>query len=305
MELNKQYCSAANFLFSDVCRTCRRVEENIQFSLEEENCGKLPFLDTLIIRNDSGAKFRVFRKTTNKEDYVHYLSAHSEKVKSGIIIGFFLRAFRICSAEFVDEEVNHIFEIFIELGYPEAMLVSCKNKAKQIRKNKASKKKERKRVITVPKSSKTEILNKKLKKAGMLLIEKSGGKIGDMFRKHPKTENSQPNSIVYSVPCKGCQKSYYGEPHRGLKTRLAEHKRDFRYHRECNALVTHSMECNHLPNWGGAKIISRCSNKRARKTVEAAFILTSNIIKQRAGFINISTPVATLIKLDSIQHSNN
>ena len=79
------------------------VNPKIQFTVENENERKIPFLDTLLMRSGSGLKFLVYRKPTNKQDYVHFWSGHSERVKSGIVIGFFLRAFRICSEDFLEE----------------------------------------------------------------------------------------------------------------------------------------------------------------------------------------------------------
>ena len=47
---------------------------------------------TLIIRSGKGAKFKVYRKPTNKDDFIHFFSAHDRRTKSGVVIGFFLRA---------------------------------------------------------------------------------------------------------------------------------------------------------------------------------------------------------------------
>ena len=75
---------------NDKLEKLNAVEENIQFTLESESEGKLPFLDILIIKRDDDVSYKVYRKETNREDYIHYFSAHSVRVKSGVIIGFFL-----------------------------------------------------------------------------------------------------------------------------------------------------------------------------------------------------------------------
>ena len=90
------------------------VHEKIQFTVEEEEDQKLPFLDTLIHRGDEDLRFSVYRKPTNKDDYIHYYSAHSNKTKSGVVIGFFLRALRICSPEFLESEVTYVIDSFMK-----------------------------------------------------------------------------------------------------------------------------------------------------------------------------------------------
>ena len=84
---------------------------------------KLTFLDTCIIRTNTCFKLKVHRKSTNREDYVHFYSAHSERVKSGIVIGFFLRAFRVCDNEYLNDEIEHIYEDFGKLKYPKGFLI--------------------------------------------------------------------------------------------------------------------------------------------------------------------------------------
>ena len=133
------------------------VDQKIQFTVEKESNGKLPFLDTLIIRNASTTKFTVYRKPTNQEDYVHYFSGHSERIKNGIVIGFFLRAYRICSEEFLQEEITHIFKTFEKLCYPKGYLARMKKKAEEIRCRSVEEKRKRKqeqkmrgRFISIP-----------------------------------------------------------------------------------------------------------------------------------------------------------
>ena len=108
------------------------VNEKVQFTVEMEHNQQIAFLDTCIIRTETCFKFKVHRKPTNKEDYVHFYSSHSERVKSGIVIGFFLRAFRICDHEYRDDEIEHIYEAFTKLKYSKVFLIKQKGKAERI-----------------------------------------------------------------------------------------------------------------------------------------------------------------------------
>ena len=81
------------------------------------------------------------------------------------------------------------------------------------------------------------------------------------------------------------KKSYIGETGRGMDKRLKEHRRDVRNDMEHSAFVLHAHSTNHLPNWGGAKVIAKCKSKGSRKATEAAYIATNETINTRVGFI--------------------
>ena len=99
--------------------------------------------------------------------------------------------------------------------------------------------------------------------------------------KKTTADKSQDKSIVYKVPCGVCNKSYIGETGRGLETRLKEHKRDLRNNMEHSAFVVHALNTSHLPNWGGAGILTSCRSKENRKATEAAHIAMNETINIR------------------------
>ena len=276
------------------------VDENIQFTVETEYDGKIPFLDTLIIRSGSTAKFTVYRKPTNKEDYVHFFSGHNERVKNGIVIGFFLRAFRICSEDFLSEEIRHIFDTFERLQYPKGFIIRMKKKAEQIRnssyqdkQNKKQEQKKRGRFISIPCSKQADSIAACLRAAGTNVAIVSGKKIDNLVR--PKISKSRSDSVVYKIPCSGsCNKSYVGETGRGLTTRLKEHKRDVRNHNTSNAMVLHMEKCHNLPAWDRAHAIEEGMTKSIRKAMEAAHILLDDTLNSKPGFFTWSKSGAKL-----------
>ena len=103
--------------------------------------------------------------------------------------------------------------------------------------------------------------------------------------KRPK--HSLTNSIVYQIPCGGCDTPYYGETGRGLNTRLNEHKADFRHHRLSNAMVVHSEKEGHLPRWKDAIILHQGFTKAKRKALEAATIATKPNINTKPGSLRL------------------
>lgn len=271
------------------------VNDRIQFTCEREKQGCIPFLDTKIIRHDKTVKYTVYRKPTNREDYVHFFSGHSDRVKRGVVLGFFLRAFRICSEEYLEAEIKHIMSSFQELRYPKGLLIHLKNKAIKIRTktNKTSKRKSNDAYITIPHSNHAETVAKHLEGAGMKVAITSGKKIGEIITQGKKHDNNE-NSVVYKIPCGVCQKAYIGETGRGLETRLKEHRRDVRNHQSYSAFVVHIEKSNHLPNWQQATILAKCKNKEIRRATESAYIATNETINTRGGFIKWAKTAAVL-----------
>ena len=59
----------------------------------------------------------------------------------------------------------------------------------------------------------------------MKISTTSGTKIGELTKgKQSKPKNQ--GSVIYSIPCNGCNREYIGETSRGLGKRIAEHKND-------------------------------------------------------------------------------
>ena len=62
------------------------VHPTIQFTMELENEGSLPFLDTLLTRReDGGVNIGVYRKRTHTDRYLHYTSHHPAHIKRGVV----------------------------------------------------------------------------------------------------------------------------------------------------------------------------------------------------------------------------
>ena len=265
------------------------VHPNIQFTIEEEQDERLPFLDTIVTRQDTGPVFSVYRKPTNKDDFVHFYSQHSRRTKEDIVTGFFLRAYRICSPESLDDELQYITQSFTRLHYPPGLLLRMKSRAAAIITRDRPEPTSTQRLV-LPQSTLTTELQQHLGKH-INVTTATGTKIADLVKmKRPK--HTLPHSAVYKIPCGGCDKSYYGETGRGLRTRLSEHKADFRHHRLSNAMVVHSEKEGHLPRWKDAITIHQGISKAKRKALESVVISTCPNINLKPGSLRLAKVVA-------------
>ncbi|XP_054715271.1 uncharacterized protein LOC129224748 [Uloborus diversus] len=92
--------------------------ENIQFTMETENDGKLPFLDVLVSRRDDGSLgHRVYRKPTHTDRYLHKDSNHHPRQKRGVMKTLFVRANRICEPTAIEHEISHLTNVFQANGF--------------------------------------------------------------------------------------------------------------------------------------------------------------------------------------------
>ncbi|XP_069985630.1 uncharacterized protein [Penaeus vannamei] len=160
-------------------------------------------------------------KPTNKDYFVHYFSVHSKRTKEGVVIGSFLRALRICSPEFLEEEMQHVCNTSII------------------------------RALCSP----TSDARPKGLLADREIATSSGKNIGDVVREK-RSNHNRPLGQVYSIPCGGCDKVYIGETARGLhEQRISQHRSALRRHDTRSAFVVHANTDGHLPEWSQPSII--------------------------------------------------
>ena len=115
-----------NIKIEEIAEKLNNVEPSINFTYEKESNNTIPFLDILIIKSQDSLTFKVYRKPTNKNDYIHFYS-HYNKIKTGLIIGFYLRSLKLCSPQYLNKEFEYIKHSLKSLKYQKIFILNtCK-----------------------------------------------------------------------------------------------------------------------------------------------------------------------------------
>ena len=95
-------------------------DEHIKFTIEREEDGKLPILDSLLTRTDYGTiNISVYRKPTHTEQYLSCKSCHRLEHKKSVVNTLVHRAKSIITKpEDQENELKHISQALMANGYP-------------------------------------------------------------------------------------------------------------------------------------------------------------------------------------------
>lgn len=104
---------------------------SIKFTMEKETNNSINFLDSNVIRTDYGLTFKIHRKAKNNNLMINAKSTHTHNVKYMALRSHFLRALRLVSPEYLDEELSNITRIGIKKYFSIREIEECLFLAKQ------------------------------------------------------------------------------------------------------------------------------------------------------------------------------
>ena len=278
----------------DLTDHINKVDESgsIKFTFEKESEGKLPFLDTLIVRKEDGSlKLLVHRKPTHTDQYLNYESHHPLHQKLGVIRTLIERITswqrRMTREKKKRRSGKHWKHVDIQSGLLKKL---------KIRWSRKHKRKSQKRKMTQ--------LNAEVWQFFLTLME-SQKRSAEWWNRttwqrlvnlillfvvfwsiqKDKRDDHNTTDALYCLPCMNCDLEYIGETGRKFGTRLNEHKTEVekvsksvvtRASRKQSlssvhksAVTDHVVEKNHVIRWGRAKGIGTEQNRYKRWVKEA------------------------------------
>ena len=257
------------------------LRESIQFTMEEEEQGQLPFLDVLVKRKGSNLTTSVYRKPTSTDGYLNYQSNHHPAIKLGTITCLRKRAHNICSQENLQEELQHLQSVFEKNGYPRTIIQRVLRKQKS---TEADPSNEDKKILSLPYiRGLSENLQRTCRPLGITVVHKSNSTLRCILMKvKTPISRDQAKGVIYRIPCE-CGQEYIGETSKSIHERIAEHRRSVRRGDTNNSIAVHVQTTDHIIKWENAEVLQREQHKTRRKIKEAMYIQTSRCMNLDQG----------------------
>ncbi|XP_045460449.1 uncharacterized protein LOC123670910 [Harmonia axyridis] len=200
----------------------------LQFTIEEEKDRTLDFLDMTLINRDNKILTKWKNKKQNSDRILDYYSNHHTGQIRGTIIGYIDRALKLTSPELRPKIIIELKERLIKNNYPTKMTTPIINERIHRLHNlrTTEENKEQKTRIPIPYTKNlSHKITKILKPHNIELVHKPQNQLKEIFTKlKNSTPKSKKSNVVYSIPCKDCDKQYIGQTSQRLHDRLNAHK---------------------------------------------------------------------------------
>ena len=226
---------------------------SIQFTMEIEEGGKLPFLDVLVQRGCDGLTTSVYRKPTHTDHYLDFRSNHHPRIKAGIVKYLAHRARTVCHP-------NQVKRVFTRNHYPAHLTRGCLTRKKT------------NTTIDETSNSDTEVTPKilclpyDLNIKSVFTAKRTLRSLLTRVKSRPDKERVK--GVVYKIDC-SCGSTYVGETGRTLDARVKEHKRAVRMDHANNGIAVHTNSTLHDIRWDSAEVLEQESNWWKRRYKEA------------------------------------
>ena len=253
------------------------VRPSIQFTLELEREGSLPFLDTLLRRREDGTlDISVYRKPTHTDRYLHFRSHHPTHVRRGLVRCLFNRARSITtSPDSLQKEEGHLASVLKCNGFPSAFIRASSTPptqpAEDTRREQPEGRDKPPLVVLPYVSGASEDIRHVCGWYNLRVVFRLGRTLRSMLIRVKDTlPLGKHSNVVYQILCGGCSKVYIGETIRRLETRLKEHQEvPITGMTEKSAVAEHAWNNRHSINWEEMSIIDQARRHKELLLKEA------------------------------------
>lgn len=259
-----------------ILKTLNTYHNRIQFTVEIEKNGQIPYLDMEIIRQNESLMTNWYTKKTSSGRMINYHSTQPQKMKINTAINLIKKVHYIGDEKFDKDNMKKVANILAKNNYPINIIKSLMKKAQ----HETSKKRDNSEttffsVPYIPRLTESKTLRSITIDEKISFAHKSNQTIQRLFSKRTTTiDKLKQNNVVYEIKCRGneneaCGRVYVGTTRRMLSVRINEHEADVRKGKENTALSQHIKECQHVADFQNIKILDTERRENTRYTLES------------------------------------
>jgi len=249
-------------------------DSSIEYTMEKQgNNGELSFLDVTVMNNGSGTyEFNVHRKKAITNVMIKPTSSVDINMIRSVFKGFLARAKRICSENYLKDEIQFLIDMFVENGHNREMLEGIASTYEvgsriSVEDESTTDKPPTVKVPWIPVLGPK--LRKIMKQRGVNTKFTSGRNLESLLCNHKTKLPSNSYAGVYRVEC-GCSSVYIGETKKRVSVRMKEHQSDIFHGRWGNSGASkHAETCTDEFKWEEAKTLAVENNYKKRKIRES------------------------------------
>ena len=243
----------------------------IQFTIERESNGQLPFLDILLNREEDGSiSTSVYRKATHTDQYLSFHSHHPAAHKRAVVRTLMCRAEALSSSGVSRaQEEKLVSQALQGNGYPKGFIHkhTCPQPDQRTPRDQVAR-----GSVTLPYiSGLSESIRRVLAPLAIQVTFRPYRTLRQELV-HPKdpVPANRRKGVVYSIPCAECPRTYIGQTGRSLDHRLREHHRALKNGDVgSSALAEHVFSANHQVDLSKAMVIDAHNHTQTRCMLES------------------------------------
>ena len=217
------------------------INPRVQFTVEYEKNGQLPFLDILLTRKSGCISFSVYQKPTHSNRYAHPSSFVPRTIMASVTRALRLRAYLYCDDRLtLDRELNRISSTLKDNGYPKETIRNHLRHPRLTTRNRPAESPN----VFIPFFGKGTFKVKRLCENQGLTVRLSHlPTLHDKlyYKRNENLNIIDRQNVVYRLTCRTCQKSYIGQTTRPLKKRIDEHIKDAQSTKDDNKITGVSL----------------------------------------------------------------
>ena len=214
------FCILRKGSTEELLRHLNRVRPTIKFTVEQEEDGAFPFVDTLIRRREDGSlDVSLYRKPTHTNRYLHFESHHPTHMKR-VVRCLHDRAREISTQDNLQKEVDHLARVLKQNGYPANFICDAPAPPTQETADVNSPEEEQEKgpLVMIPYVAGMSEDIRRVCREFNIIVVKSGGTLRSMLTKvKDRLPLGKQSKVVYRIPC-SCGQVYIGKTKQRLET---------------------------------------------------------------------------------------